>query len=163
MTELAAEHIGTFSEADRLLGYIRAAALEASIDLPTKQYVTSGQAVHDCEQVAATVLTATTGMPASATPGGQGLSGACPPGWQVSIELAIVRCRPTPSESGAQPSAEKLSGHAKVQAGDTHILMSAADSRASERFGQVTCAILYPPPSGKFAATIARLTVAVSV
>lgn len=163
MTELAPEVIGTFTEGQKLLDYVLAAALDASIELPAKRYVTSGQAVHDCEQVAATVLTATTGLPASATPGGQGLSGACPPGWQVSIELAIVRCRPMMNDDGTQPSAEKLTAHAQVQGGDTHILMTAADSRAQERFGQVTCFIQYPPPNGKFAATIARLTVAVSV
>ena len=162
MTELAPEVLGSYTEADKLLSYVLQAAMDASIDLPTRQYVTSGQAVYDCEQVAVTAVAATTGLPVSTTPGGSSLSGACPPGWQLTLELAIVRCCPVPAEDSTPPSAQQLSAHAKVQGGDTHILMAAADSRASERFGNVTCVVSYPPPSGGLAATVARMTVAIS-
>lgn len=159
---LSPDVLGSYTEADKLLGYIRDSALDASIDLPARQYVTAGQAAYDCEQVAVTMTAATTGLPVSTVPGGTSLSGACPPGWQLVIELAIVRCCPTPAGDGTPPSAKQLSDHAKIQGVDTHILMDSADRRAQERFGNVTCMISYPPPSGGLAATVARLSVAIS-
>lgn len=163
MTEAAPEELvitGTYLEAKKMLDYVTSAALDFSVDLPTRQYVTVGQAVFDCEQVTATMATVTTGLPQQ-TVGGTSIA-SCPLPWQIVVEIAIVRCFPVPGEDGTPPSAQQHSTAAEAMGRDTHILMAAAESRAAERFGNVVAQITYPPPSGGLAATVARYTVAVS-
>lgn len=95
---------GTFTEAQKLLDYVLAAALDDGVDLPVRRYVTAGQAVYDCEQVAVTMAVVTTGLPGSATPGGTSIA-SCPLPWQIVLEAAIVRCAPPMADDGTPPTA----------------------------------------------------------
>lgn len=154
--------LGAYNEAAKLLEYAVESALQRQIDLPSRQYVTQGQAVHECEQVVATMVTVTTGLP-GANSGGPSVINACPLPWRITVELAIVRCQVAlPADDGTPPNTSKLLADARQAAADTLILQDAADARAAEQFGGVSCTITYPPPSGGFFATSASYQVAIS-
>lgn len=162
--------MGSYDEAAKFLGYIVASAAEAvSLDgrsdpvtLPDRQYVTAGQAVYDCEQVAVTMIQSTAGLPLQTTPGAGSIN-ACPMPENLTLEVAIVRCSPTVGDNGAPPSVSKLNNHARTQARDADVLMAAVQKRVSERFGTVGVTISFPPPSGGMSATLARVQVAISL
>lgn len=153
--------LGAFDEASKLLDYAVSAALDNQIGIPALQFVTQGQAVWDCEQVSATMVSVSTGLPGSTRPGAQAIVN-CPLTWQVTVELAIVRCQVAAvGQDGSPPNASQLLADARQSAADTLILQSAASSRASEQFGGVVCSISYPAPSGEFTATVGRYQVAI--
>lgn len=154
------EH-GPYFEAYKLLEYAKAAALDANTDLPERQYITIGQAVYDCEQIVSTLSIVTTGMPGGATGFTAGIAN-CPLPWQLTVDLAIVRCHPGMDDDGSPPSVEALLSASRLASVDTRILQAVGDSRASEQFGQVAVTISYPPPSGDMRAVVGRYTVAMS-
>lgn len=155
--------LGPFREAQKMLEYVEASALNRQIDLPSRRYVTQGQAVHECEQVASTMLVSQTGLPGQVGGPGPGVILNCPVPWQIVVEVAIVRCQgAVPGNEGEPPTAEALLADAEVVSKDTCILQDAADSRVAEGFGGVSCAITYPAPSGLFIVTSARYAIAIS-
>ena len=154
-----------FDEAKKMLDYVVARAFDGFTEggpwnLPTRRYVTQGQAVYDCEQVAATMVALNTGLPAQVTPGGNMIAN-CPPIWNLIVEVAIVRCHPTAGDDGTPPKVEKYNESAQKTAKDAEILMRAANSRADEMFGAVTATLQFPPPTD-MTATVCRYTIALS-
>jgi hypothetical protein len=160
MVDQLSTTLGIYDEARKLLDYAVASAESIFVELPKKRYVTVGQAVHDCEQVVFEMTNLQTGLPADTTPGGQAIK-ACPPPWSLVGTLSIVRCGPVMTNSGTV-SSTVLEAFAKTQAVDALILQSAVTERVSEMFGAVVASITWPPPTGAFVVTSARITAAVS-
>jgi hypothetical protein len=156
-------YTGIFLEAKKLLDYTVDALTEAGVDYPTRNYVTAGQAVYDCEQVVATIVTSSTGLPAASAgfPSGSTI-GNCPLPWNVIVDVAIVRCCVVEDHGGAPPVV-KLETDSLQQSIDGVCLQNAANARANEQWGNVAAQITFPPQSGGMMATVARYTVAVTV
>lgn len=146
-----------FAEANQFLEFVVAEADELLVDLPTKQYVATGQAVHDCEQVVVTLVELNTGLPGAPT----FVIENCPPTWAQAMMVDIVRCGPAPNSKGVVASA-KITAHSKVQSKDVAVLMGAANRRVNMRFGAVAGQILFPPPEGVYYVTRLVLQVPVS-
>lgn len=153
---------GVSDEASKLLGYIVTAAANANplIELPNRQFVTAGQAVWDCEEAYVTLVQVITGLPGGVTPGG-GVIDNCPLPWTAVFEAAVIRCVPV-MDGDTPPTPAALLASAEQQARDTYCLMTAAESRAAERFGGVGCSISYAVPSGGFGGPVARISVTVT-
>ena len=152
---------GPFEEAEKLLNYVVQAAAESNAPIPTKQYVTAGQAVDECEQVVATILVTQAGLPNSPTPGPTDISN-CHIMWRVVVDLDITRCVPIMSDDGTPPSAAALEQAAQVCVMDTYLLQKAGEFRAAEQWGAVSCLISYPIQTGGYGKTTARYEVAVT-
>ena len=73
----------------RLLDEVGVAATTMSNTLPERQYVTTGGAVYDCAQVSVSATSIATGI-AGSPDAGQAVAN-CGPGWNVLLEIAIVR------------------------------------------------------------------------
>lgn len=73
-----------------LLNEVRNVATAAEIELPERQYITTGGAVYDCAQVTVSANRITVGIAGAADQGVIGMHGVVP-GWAVDLELAIVR------------------------------------------------------------------------
>jgi hypothetical protein len=151
---------GAYREALKMLNFVRQAAMDSQVDLPTKQLVTAGSIVHDCEMVAVCMTAVTTGLPGSSVPGGTAIA-QCPLPFQIILEIAVARCGPVMDDSGSKTAAD-LTSFASVRATDTFLLMQAADMRAAEQFGSVTFTLSYPPQQGEFISTVARMSMAMS-
>ena len=144
-----------FDEANSFLANIVAAATDAAITLPTLQYVTVGEAVHDCEQVVVTIAELGTGLPENPMNWAN-----CALPWTAQFEVDIVRCEPKSNQTGLVPK-DKLHDHAKVRSGDASLLMEASRRRADLRYGDVSGQVSFPAPSGGM--TITRLLVNIAV
>lgn len=152
---------GPFDEAQKLLDYVIQAATESNAIIPSKQYVTAGQEVDECEQVVATLLAVQAGLPSSPTPGPTAIVN-CALMWRVTIDVSITRCVPIMSDDGSPPSAASLEQAAQVTAMDTFLLQTAGDLRAAEQWGAVAVTLTYPIPTGGYGKTTARYEVAVT-
>jgi hypothetical protein len=140
-----------FDEAERFLDLVIDAAAELGVDLPNKQYITTGEAVHDCEQVAVTLAAVSIGLPNMPPTGINEVGNCCPPAWSMHLVVDIVRCVPTPIGSSGVVSADRLTESAEVFSQDTAILLDATAARQQNYlFGNLVAAVQYPPPSGGF-------------
>lgn len=152
--------------ATAVLAAVEAAALEHSVTLPGKRYVTLGQAVHDCEQAAVVVTRMGTGMPDAAGGGGGfpgGTMGFCDPMWTVTMSVEIARCAPEPGRNGTITD-KKLTDALRAQSADSAVIRGAVSALAADqtRVGEVTCTITFPPPTGGYAVTVGTLAVVMS-
>jgi hypothetical protein len=140
-----------FDEAERFLDLVVDAATELGVTLPDKQYITVGEAVHDCEQVAVTLAAVSIGLPNMPQTGINEIGNCCPPAWSMHLAVDIVRCVPTPIGSSGVVSADRLTDSAEVFSQDTAILLDAASARQQNYlFGNLVAAVQYLPPSGGF-------------
>jgi hypothetical protein len=144
-----------FDAANAFLAYVVDAALDAGIDLPTRQIVTTAAPVEDCEQVSVTIRTVTTGIPGSlqVDPAAIGEYFACDPMWTMAFDAAITRCIPTINDAGEPPSPTQLLDAAEVSTGDAIILMEAVSRRAAERLGAVLATVSFAEFSGGMGTT----------
>ena len=145
-----------FAEASVFLQHIVDAADELVVALPDKQYVTAGEAVHDCEQVVVTMTEVTSGLPGLPVQ----IIENCPLTWTMAAIVDIARCGPKPTSTGTI-SADKLTEAARVHSADAAVLMNAANRRLTEKFGGVGASIVFVIPEGGFIVT--RMLVQVSV
>lgn len=152
--------LGIYLEAKKMLDFTAAAAGSYFVALPEQRYVTVGQAIHLCEQVVVEMTALQTGLPADTTPGGSAVQ-ACPPPWSLVATVSIVRCGPEIQADGST-LATHYDAFAKIQSLDALVLQTAINSRVEERFGAVVASITFPPPSGGFVVTQARVVVAVT-
>lgn len=79
---------------------------DASVSLPTRQFVADGQVVHDCEQVAVALDRLFTTLPRAEAP--DQLLRAMPILWFATFVVHIVRCVPKPGTNGSMPDAADL-------------------------------------------------------
>jgi hypothetical protein len=162
--DLAPEESRIKALAERILAELELEALDLSVTLPAKRYVTVGQAVHDCEQVAVVAIRLMTGRVDTAT--GMGLPGAqdCQPAWSVVFSLELVRCAPTLASSrDGVVAGPLLSAAMDMPSGDSAVIRGAVQRLTSSsnlyNFGNVSCTINFPAPSGEMNVTVGTLTI----
>lgn len=148
-----------YDYAQNVLGFVNDAALELLIDLPTKQYATSGEAAYDCEQVAVTGISLTTGLPASDVQSlGIPAPIECMPIWSINFDITIVRCGPKIQRNGTV-LAEDLNTAFYRTSGDIAVLIRAIDKLVNYRqFGNVIASMQMGPPQGEMVSTVASVT-----
>jgi hypothetical protein len=146
--------------ANLVLSYITDAALEASVDLPGKQFVTSGQAPEDVESVSVAVISLTTGLPSANIPTISPADG-CSPTWSVVLELTINRCAPKGSGNLQHVTAEKYTDQLRETSIDTGVLMVAIDKIRGnyDIIGNIAASLTLEPYSGGMVPVTARVTV----
>lgn len=160
---LANDNLRVYAFAQQVLGLVAESAMELLVDLPAKQYCTGGEAVYDCEQVAVTCTSMTTGMPGqdpAASVAGVPMSVPCDPVWSLSMEAAIVRCGPQIQRSGAV-LADDLNASFQSVSADASVLLLAIDKLASSNLmGPVIATVTFVHPSGDMVPTVAYITAA---
>lgn len=131
-------------------------AIEQLLDLPAKQYATSGMAVYDCEQLAITGISLQSGLPGTGPPAiTTGM--VCDGPWSLSFEIALVRCAPAMSAKGVISIAGYDEGF-KITSRDAEFLIQLVDDVAGLGFDNVLATISLGPIEGGFIATTARVT-----
>lgn len=148
-----------YDYARSVLGFVNDAALELLVDLPTKQYSTSGEAAYDCEQVAVTGISLTTGLPASDIQSlGIPSPIECMPVWSINFDITIVRCGPKMQRNGTV-HAEDLNAAFLRTSQDIAILTRSIDKLVSHyQFGNVVASVQMGPPQGEMVSTVASVT-----
>lgn len=139
---------------------VEAAALDPVLVLPSRQYVTVGGSVFDCEQVSVSGMTVSTGL---VSPVGESLQliSECPAAWNTSIEAAIVVCASEKMEGprGDQaPSVDGIEEDTERMSAASAALINAAESLVGD-YGQVNCSIQLGQPQGGLIATVATIGV----
>lgn len=140
-----------------ILSAVTDAAATLLYDLPGKQYVTTGAAVFDCEQVAVSLLNVRSGIGlgqgSELVQGGPG----CDIGWTLIAEVAIVRCGPTPNVKGTI-SADKLNAGTTQSSKDLFVLLEAIENLASSSFGGFSASLVPEDIQGGFVSVSATIT-----
>lgn len=120
-----------YDAAQTVLTSIETAATALSATLPDRRFVNTGGTVYDCESVAVTLVSSTTGLvdPTGEHPG----TAFNPRGpvWQLTLGLAIVRCaaeRPTGRRGDGIPDVADIEQDASASSQDAAILIQAVDS-----------------------------------
>ena len=141
---------------EQMLNSVLNAAALNLYDLPGKQYVTTGPAVFDCEQVAVSLLRIDSGI--SMNPAAELIqAGAgCDFGWSILAEIAIVRCAPKPNTKGVVPATKLMAG-TEQSSQDAFILMSAIESLAQSAWGGFSASLMPNEIEGGFVATSANV------
>jgi len=157
----AESNLRVFSLASRILESVQLAATDLSITLPPKQYITSGEAVHDAEQVVVTVLGLATGIPDASNAAGIPHA-ICAPTWQQEVRVDIVRCVPNwkADRNGIVPG-DTITESLRSASEDAGILLEAIGKITTwpDNFGDTLASINFPAPSGGFQAVTAGITV----
>lgn len=137
---------------------IDAATLEL-YTLPSKQFVTTGPAVYDCEQVSVSLMRINTGIGLGRD--GELVQGGpqCQFGWTLLADLAIVRCAPTPNSRGIIAANKLIAGTESVSQ-DIYILMNAVQTIAESAFGGFSASLVPDQSEGGFVAATATIGVA---
>lgn len=140
-----------------LQAIIDAASVEL-YTLPSKQFVTTGPAVYDCEQVSVSLMRINTGMGLGRD--GELVQGGpqCQFGWTVMADLSIVRCAPGPNTKGVITADKLMTGTESVSK-DIFILMQAIETIAERSFGGLSASLVPEPPEGNFVAATATIGV----
>ena len=128
--------------------------------LPARQYVTTGGAVYDCEQMTISANSVSVGMA-----GGEGGPvGNCGPGWNVSLELAIVRnaCEAPVGRRGERPPTVECIEQDTLRASKDLALLttgvSAIAGKGWDQFGQVPASIQFGEVQGGLFAVVLTAT-----
>ena len=158
--QLESDGLRMFNFAQKTLNFVVEAAIENLVDLPSRQYTTSGSAVYDCEQVAVTAATLNTGFPGQGTPGIPA-SSDCYPIWSIVLEIAIVRCAPEISMQTGSISVQKMNETFRRSSMDANVLMDTITklSAFEDVFTNLAASITTQGFNGQLVGTIARLTV----
>lgn len=160
---MATPELEVFGLAGLILKGIVDAAFELSVTLPTTQYVTSGTAVHDCEQVVVTAASLRPGAPSagnisSGLPGAATTAPWCENAWSLVLSAEIVRdCAPTPSRSGVVPKPKYTKTLHDFTSPDAAVLMRAIDITAKRSFVNIDASIRLPGMGGGMSAVIATI------
>lgn len=145
-----------------LLDEVGNAAVAAGHDLPTRQYITTGGAVYDCEQVTVSANSITTGV--AGAPDAGGPVGNCPPGWHTAIELAIVRNAAEMVQGRRGTSAPKVTDielDTDAADKDASVLTTAVETIAGpgwDQYGQVPASIQFGEVQGGLTAVVLSVT-----
>lgn len=140
----------------QLLDAVLTAAAVHLHDLPAKQFVTTGAAVYDCEQVSVSLLRINSGIgmgqDAALVQGGP----SCQFGWTVIAEVAIVRCAPAPNVKGII-TADRLEGSTERTSKDIFVLTTAIEAVAESSYGGFTASLIPDEPNGGFVTAAATI------
>ena len=158
--QLETDGLRMYNYAQQTLADINTAALTQLVILPSEQFVTSGQAVYDCEQVSVTVIALTTGLP-GASVASIPSDMVCFPVWSIVMELAIVRCAP-PMNAVGEVAPEAITAAFLQTSQDAGVLMGTINNILSVRFGNIIGSISSMASEGGLVATTARVTAALT-
>lgn len=146
----------------RILVEIENAAIALDTMLPERQYITTAGAVYDCAQVTVSANTIRTGIAGDET---SGLPvGGCDAGWNVDLELSIVRDAmemPSGRDGTKPPKVECIEEDTAQADTDTTILIRAIETVAGpdfDQFGRVPCTIQFGEVEGGLFAVVASCT-----
>jgi hypothetical protein len=135
-------------------------ALLASFDLPTRQYVTLGGAVFDCEQVSVSAINSDPGL-VSSDPGAINLLGNCDVPWNTNYEVAIVLCaaeRIQGQRGEKAPPVEQVDADALKISAAYAVLRDVVDNIvASGDLGTPSASIAFSQPQGGLIAVVLSL------
>lgn len=147
----------------RMLEEINNAAAELEdYTVPERQYVTTGGAVYDCEQVTVSANQITIGLAGDNGSGGAMVN--CDSGWNVQLELAIVRSAseaPTGRRGDGAPTVECIERDAELSSSDVAMLTRAVGAVAGpnwEQFGVVPASIQLGEVQGGLLAAVLNVT-----
>ena len=137
------------------------AAAAQDVELPDRQYVTTGGAVYDCTQLTVSANSVSVGI-AGADGGGQVAN--CGPGWSVALELAIVReaCEAPSGRRGDKPPAvdciEKDTKQASIDLSLLTAGITAIAGPGWDQFGNVPASIQFGEVQGGLFACVLTAT-----
>lgn len=140
-----------------LLDRVVEQALLADFTLPTRQYVTLGGAVFDCEQVSVSAINSDPGL-VSSDPGAINLLGNCDVPWNTNYEVAIVLCaveRVIGQRGESPPPVEKVDADALQISAAYAVLRDVVDVIvASGDLGTPSASIAFSQPQGGLIAVV---------
>lgn len=145
----------------RMQTVINDAAAAQDVELPERQYVTTGGAVYDCEQLTVSANSVSVGI-AGADGGGQVAN--CGPGWNVALELAIVRkaCEaPSGRRGELPPKVDCIEEDTKQSSRDLALLTAGVTAIAGpgwDQFGNVPASIQFGEVQGGLFAVVLTAT-----
>lgn len=145
-----------------LLMMVGERAVALGNELPQRQYVTTGGAVYDCAQVSVSANSITTGI-AGALDAGNPVN-SCPPGWNVLVELAIVRGAeelPTGTRGQGIPKVECIEADTTVTDMDAATLTDAIETIAGpgwDQYGTVPASLQFGEVQGGLTAVVLTCT-----
>ncbi|QBZ72702.1 hypothetical protein PP304_gp081 [Gordonia phage Phendrix] len=148
--------LSLYARAQEILETVVDQAAAHLYDIPSRQYVTTGAPVYDCEAVSVTVMRVQTGNNGPETElfaAGPG----CAVAWSIIVEIAITRCATVMSRGGTV-SAAKLNKAFEISSRDTHLLQEVIDDLLLKSVGNMGALIVPNEPSGEFVATVAQIT-----
>lgn len=148
-----------------LLSEVEAAAERAGVGLPARRYVTTGGAVYDCAQVSVSANSMTTGLAGDQNSmQGQGI-GPCPPGWNVAVELAVVRdaTEATVGRRGTvTPPTDSIEIDTTQASADAAVLTQAIEALAGpnwDQLGNIPASIQFGEVQGGLSAVVLSVTI----
>jgi hypothetical protein len=149
-----------YNYVQQLLTVVNDAAVQLGLTLPACQYVTGGQAVFDTEQVAATGIQVTTGLPgAENMPLSIPLVANCMPPMNIQVRVSIVRC--LSPNAGGQITTTVLDAAFLQTSRDFAVLLLATEMLVTTQlFGHMLFRVYMEPPEGGLSATTLLLTAA---
>lgn len=145
-----------------VLAHVNSEAAKLGYALPTRQYSTVGGSVYDCEQTTVSAMSSAVGI-VSPDSNPMNLVGPCDPIWNVTYEVAIVRCA---AETVTGPRGESPPTTAAIEI-DTDgmssayaVLLNVAETMAAadDGVGRVTANVVFGQPEGGLIATVMTLT-----
>lgn len=145
----------------RMQSTIVDAAAAQDVELPARQYVTTGGAVYDCAQMTVSANQVSVGI-AGADGGGQVAN--CGPGWNVSLELAIVRqaCEAPSGRRGEKPpTVDCIEEDTKQASADLALLTAGITAIAGpgwDQYGNVPASIQFGEVQGGLFAVVLTAT-----
>lgn len=115
-----------------LLSTIEDAFVDASIALPERRYIHSGEVAFDCDDG---LLVVSSRRVFSGTPGDELLyiPRNCPWTQSVEFDIYLMRCVPVQDKQGTPPSKDRLNAAAEVDNNDILILRSAIISAFKQK------------------------------
>lgn len=161
---MAALDTGDVREAlHRVLDAVEWAATELGVVLPDRRYATVGGAVYDCAQVSVSGLQIGPGLTGATAAGFADLV-PCDPVWNMSVEIAIVRCaneKPDGPRGELPPKVEWVEADVEAMSADAAVLAEAASALSSDPAivaGAPTVALQFTQPQGGLVAVSATIT-----
>lgn len=146
-----------------ILSQVQAAASAANTSLPDRQYVTTGGAVYDCAQVSVSGNSISTGI--AGAEGSGGPVDGCPPGWNMQLELAVVReaaeVMQTRGGGTTAPSVTDIELDTVQASADAAVLTDAVEAIAGpgwDQYGAVPASIQFGEVQGGLTAVVLTVT-----
>lgn len=139
-----------------LLDAVVSEAGARAIELPARQYITTGGATFDCPQVTVSGNSITTGF--AGFPDAGAPVDNCPPGWHIDAEMCIVRsASEMPIGSTEPPAVSKIEADT-LQAEQDATVLAAAVARiagpAYDQSGTVPVSITFGDVEGGLTAVL---------
>lgn len=147
-----------------VLDRVRSVAADLEVELPDRQYVTTGGAVYDCAQVVVSANAITVGIAGAEGPSSIGMHGVIP-GWTCLLELSIVR-NASEAMQGRHgtiaPSVNDIESDTEVADKDAAILCGAVAALAGpdwDQRGEIPASLQFGDVEGGFTAVVLTATI----